>query len=99
MSRNDTNKYSFVFPQNNSTRKGINTVSRLVSARPRPLPPVIVRPPLNETVEEGKTVVLECRFMSDTDGYIQWLKHYQVNGSYFGPDNTPYVKRIKVGRL
>jgi len=60
-----------------------------------PHEPIITGPPRNATVEVGQTVVFECNVVSGPQPYIQWLKHYRVNGSYVD-DKDPYVDVIYV---
>jgi len=60
------------------------------------IPPVIDHRPQNRTVVVGGTAMFECRFMSDLNSHLQWLRHYQINGSYVNEENAPYVKVIKV---
>jgi len=53
--------------------------------------------PFNTTAVVGESVKLECKIeWSDLQPHFQWVKHYQVNGSYLAPDGTPYVNLIQV---
>ncbi|NWX86328.1 FGFR3 factor, partial [Rostratula benghalensis] len=54
--------------------------------------------PANQTVVVGSNVEFHCKVYSDAQPHIQWLKHVEVNGSKYGPDGTPYVTVLKVGR-
>lgn len=51
----------------------------------------------NQTVYMGEQARFECRFISDLQPHIRWLRHYSVNGSYFQNDDetTPYVKVVQ----
>lgn len=51
----------------------------------------------NQTVYIGERVRFECRFISDLQPHIKWLRHYAVNGSYYQNDEstTPHVKVIQ----
>lgn len=40
----------------------------------------------NQTVYVGQQARFECRFISDLQPHIRWLKHYEVNGSFFHND-------------
>ncbi|CAN7943703.1 unnamed protein product, partial [Ixodes hexagonus] len=48
----------------------------------------------NQTVYVGERARFECRFISDLQPHIRWLKHYAVNGSFFHNDEerSPRVK-------
>lgn len=52
--------------------------------------------PSNQTVYLGDTVVFECRFVSDLHPSMQWLKFYEVNGSWFDENDEPYAKQVRV---
>lgn len=59
-----------------------------------PLRPIIYEDSIqNLTVYVGQQARFECRFLSDLQPHIRWLRHYSVNGSYFQNDdmNSPYV--------
>uniref|UniRef100_A0A224YMV3 Fibroblast growth factor receptor n=1 Tax=Rhipicephalus zambeziensis TaxID=60191 RepID=A0A224YMV3_9ACAR len=59
-----------------------------------PLRPIIYEDSIqNLTVYVGQQARFECRFISDLQPHIRWLRHYSVNGSYFQNDDetTPYV--------
>jgi len=60
------------------------------------MPPIIILEPKNTTVTEGEDLMLECRIMSDPQPYLQWLKHYKVNGSLLNELGHSYVRVIKV---
>lgn len=53
--------------------------------------------PANQTVVVGSDVEFHCKVYSDAQPHIQWLKHIEVNGSRYGPDDVPYVNILKVG--
>uniref|UniRef100_A0A4W3H7L6 Fibroblast growth factor receptor n=2 Tax=Callorhinchus milii TaxID=7868 RepID=A0A4W3H7L6_CALMI len=52
--------------------------------------------PANKTAVLGSNVEFYCKVFSDAQPHIQWLKHVEVNGSRYGPDETPYVQVLKV---
>ncbi|KAK2187383.1 hypothetical protein NP493_167g01010 [Ridgeia piscesae] len=60
-----------------------------------PHPPIIQRAPKNQTVVVGGTARFECHIISDAQPHLQWLKHYQVNGSYLNEVSVPYVEIVK----
>lgn len=51
----------------------------------------------NQTVYVGQQVRFECRFISDLQPHVSWLRHYSVNGSWFQDDDetTPYVSVVQ----
>ncbi|XP_076586416.1 fibroblast growth factor receptor 1-A-like isoform X2 [Chaetodon auriga] len=51
--------------------------------------------PANRTVVVGSDVEFECKVFGDPQPHIQWLKHFEVNGSRVGPDGLPYVRVLK----
>ncbi|XP_064182452.1 fibroblast growth factor receptor 4-like isoform X1 [Anguilla rostrata] len=55
--------------------------------------------PANTTVVVGTDVRLYCKVYSDAQPHIQWLKHIERNGSFYGPDGVPYVQILKSGSL
>jgi len=59
--------------------------------------PVIEEAPYNRTLHVGETTQMRCRVLSSVHHHLQWLKHYQVNGSYFNDNKEPYVDIIQVG--
>lgn len=59
-----------------------------------PSEPVIVRAPHNQIYEVGQQATLQCDVNSDIPYAINWLKHYEVNGSYFDAIGAPYVTLI-----
>lgn len=66
-----------------------------IVARPPKMPPIIILEPKNTTVTEGEDLLLKCRIMSDPQPYLQWLKHYKVNGSLLNELGHSYVRVIK----
>uniref|UniRef100_A0A673LMG6 Fibroblast growth factor receptor n=1 Tax=Sinocyclocheilus rhinocerous TaxID=307959 RepID=A0A673LMG6_9TELE len=52
--------------------------------------------PANQTVVVGSDVEFHCKVYSDAQPHIQWLKHIEVNGSQYGPNDVPYVHILKV---
>ena len=57
--------------------------------------PMIVDDPKNQTVYVGDDVEIKCSVYTPTSVLIEWLKHYKVNGTYYGPLG-PYIERIQV---
>ncbi|XP_056006443.1 fibroblast growth factor receptor 4-like isoform X5 [Ostrea edulis] len=56
----------------------------------------VIQGPVNQTVTYRDDVKFECIVvMSDLQPHIQWLKHYQVNGSFTNEDEEPYVHIIQ----
>lgn len=49
----------------------------------------------NQTVYVGGRARFECRFLSDLQPRMRWLRHYSVNGSYSDSSETPYVKPLE----
>ncbi|KAM3611504.1 uncharacterized protein V6R79_019875 [Siganus canaliculatus] len=45
----------------------------------------------------GTDAELSCRVISDTEGTMQWMKSIEVNGSYVGPDQSPFFRVLKTG--
>jgi hypothetical protein len=61
--------------------------------------PIMEEVPSNQTAYIGETTEMRCRILSPVHHHLQWLKHYQVNGSYFNDDKEPYVHIIQVGEV
>ncbi|XP_076469664.1 fibroblast growth factor receptor 2-like isoform X2 [Babylonia areolata] len=60
----------------------------------------IIDGPKNQTVAVGDTATLRCEIvLSDLHPHIQWLKHYQVNGSYLSEDKEPYITVIQTATV
>nr|Q91743.1 RecName: Full=Fibroblast growth factor receptor 4; Short=FGFR-4; Flags: Precursor [Xenopus laevis]CAA61930.1 FGF receptor 4 [Xenopus laevis] len=55
--------------------------------------------PANTTARVGSDVEFYCKVYSDAQPHIQWLKHIEVNGSHFGPDDFPYVQVLKTADI
>nr|XP_022288762.1 fibroblast growth factor receptor 2-like isoform X2 [Crassostrea virginica] len=56
----------------------------------------VIQGPVNQTVTYMDDVRFDCIVvMSDLQPHIQWLKHYEVNGTYINEDNEPYVHIIQ----
>ncbi|XP_044022068.1 fibroblast growth factor receptor 3 isoform X3 [Siniperca chuatsi] len=55
--------------------------------------------PANQTVVVGSDVEFHCKVYSDAQPHIQWLKHIEVNGSRYGPDDIPYVSILKTAGI
>lgn len=51
--------------------------------------------PSNQTVYVGQQVKFECRFISDLQPQMRWLKHFQVNGSYLDSKGNPHVESVE----
>ncbi|XP_078668642.1 fibroblast growth factor receptor 2-like isoform X4 [Branchiostoma floridae x Branchiostoma belcheri] len=65
-----------------------------------PSPPVLAPGlPQNQTVVVGSTVDFQCRVFSDARPHIQWLKHYEVNGSYVDANGKPHVRVLKTSGI
>ncbi|KAJ8247128.1 hypothetical protein GJAV_G00259070 [Gymnothorax javanicus] len=55
--------------------------------------------PANTTAVVGSDVQLHCKVYSDAQPHIQWLKHIERNGSFYGTDGIAYVQVLKSGSL
>ncbi|XP_062909672.1 fibroblast growth factor receptor 4-like [Mobula hypostoma] len=55
--------------------------------------------PANKSAVVGSNVEFHCRVYSDAQPHIQWLKHVEVNGSRYGPDEAPYVQVLKTADI
>ncbi|KAK7455922.1 hypothetical protein BaRGS_00039435, partial [Batillaria attramentaria] len=56
----------------------------------------IIEGPKNQTVVIGANATLTCKIvLSDLHPHLQWLKHYQVNGSYVKENGQPFVTVIQ----
>eukprot|EP00106_Octopus_bimaculoides_P002097 XP_014769539.1 PREDICTED: fibroblast growth factor receptor 2-like [Octopus bimaculoides] len=52
--------------------------------------------PKNQTVTYGGTAKFMCKVMiSDLHPHLQWLRHYEVNGTYQTENGEPFVRVIK----
>lgn len=60
-------------------------------------PPDFTVVPENRTVLEGDDAELNCRYISGAAAYVQWVKHYTINGSYFSNSGIPYVQVVQSG--
>lgn len=49
----------------------------------------------NQTVYVGGRARFECRFLSDLQPRMRWLRHYSINGSYTDSSETPYVTPLE----
>ena len=49
----------------------------------------------NYTAYEGDNVTLDCEVMSTYTPIIQWVKHYQVNGSWKSPNDDIYSIKVR----
>jgi hypothetical protein len=58
------------------------------------MPPQIVSEMKNYTAYVGDNVTLECRVMSTYPPFIQWVKHYQVNGSLTGENKSQNARIV-----
>lgn len=53
----------------------------------------------NQTAKVGSNVTFTCKILvSDSQPMLQWLRHYQVNGSYVNADGEPYVHILQVSQ-
>ncbi len=59
-------------------------------------PPDFTVVPENRTVLEGDDAELNCRYISGAAAYVQWVKHYTVNGSYISKSGIPFVQVVQV---
>ena len=59
-----------------------------------PHPPIITESPSNQTAYVGETVKFRCVILSDLQPHIQWVKHYDVNGSYTDVNGSWYLTPI-----
>ncbi|KAG8197398.1 hypothetical protein JTE90_013518 [Oedothorax gibbosus] len=51
--------------------------------------------PSNQSARVGATARFECRFVSDLQPRMVFLRHFEVNGSYSDPDlDVPYVRPL-----
>ncbi|CAI9738965.1 fibroblast growth factor receptor 2-like isoform X1 [Octopus vulgaris] len=56
--------------------------------------------PKNQTVTYGETAKFMCKVMiSDLHPHLQWLRHYEVNGTYQTENGEPFVRVIKQSGL
>lgn len=77
-------------------REKVNNVS-FYEFSDRVLTKPVIHGPVNQTVTYLDDVKFECKVvMSDLQPHIQWLKHYQVNGSFENENEDPYVHIIQV---
>ncbi|KAK7482019.1 hypothetical protein BaRGS_00026711 [Batillaria attramentaria] len=60
----------------------------------------IIEGPKNQTVVIGANATLTCKIvLSDLHPHLQWLKHYQVNGSYVKENGQPFVTVIQTATV
>ncbi|GAB6024923.1 hypothetical protein CHUAL_010028 [Chamberlinius hualienensis] len=79
-----------------SNAHGSVNVTHTLNVKERfPHRPYFTSPMLNQTVYLGKDAYFECKFISDPQPHFQWLKRYQVNGSYVDKNNTPYFTDVR----
>jgi len=64
-----------------------------------PHPPIIRDTPGNQTAYVGATVTFRCSILSDLQPHIQWVKHYDVNGSYTDVNGSWYLTVISTVSL
>ncbi|XP_072533906.1 fibroblast growth factor receptor 3 isoform X1 [Salminus brasiliensis] len=55
--------------------------------------------PANQTVVVGSDVEFYCKVYSDAQPHIQWLKHFEVNGSRYSSNGAPYVTVLKTAGI
>nr|Q91147.1 RecName: Full=Fibroblast growth factor receptor 2; Short=FGFR-2; Flags: Precursor [Notophthalmus viridescens]AAA49395.1 fibroblast growth factor receptor 2 [Notophthalmus viridescens] len=51
--------------------------------------------PANTTTKVGGDAEFVCKVYSDAQPHIQWIRHFELNGSKIGPDGHPYLKVLK----
>ena len=73
-------------------------LSFFISARVPYHPPIITEKPHNQTVIVGDTADFVCKIRSDGQPHLQWLKHYQVNGSWTNENGVPFIHVVEVIR-
>ncbi|XP_041369087.1 fibroblast growth factor receptor 4-like isoform X2 [Gigantopelta aegis] len=60
----------------------------------------VIEGPKNQTVLLSDDAVFTCKIiLSDLHPHLQWLKHYQVNGSYMSPEGDPYVTVLQTSSV
>ena len=51
----------------------------------------------NVTVVEGQNATFTCKIlMSDSQPFLQWLKHYDINGSFTNSEGNPHINILQV---
>ncbi len=85
----------------NVTSIGVSVIKVLQRLFYFPATPIGTVPPTlqnlgNQTVVEGENVSISCIFFSPSIVDVQWLKHFQVNGSWKDENDYYYIKRIHV---
>ncbi|XP_055948043.1 fibroblast growth factor receptor 2-like isoform X1 [Argiope bruennichi] len=56
--------------------------------------PIFQEAPANQTVVVGGRAKFECKFISDLQPRVIWLRHFAVNGSYSDQSELPYIKPV-----
>ncbi|UYV60768.1 FGFR3 [Cordylochernes scorpioides] len=51
--------------------------------------------PENTTAILGSTVTFDCKFLSDLQPDLAWLRHTAVNGSFVDASGNPYIDKIE----
>ncbi|GFS78769.1 fibroblast growth factor receptor 2 [Nephila pilipes] len=58
--------------------------------------PIFQDSPTNVTVKVGGRARFECKFVSDLQPRVMWLRHFAVNGSYYSDQSElPYVEPVQ----
>lgn len=52
--------------------------------------------PSNKTVFVGDTVEFQCKFISDMQPSMRWLRFVQVNGSWTDENNVSFIEKVQV---
>ena len=50
----------------------------------------------NTTAHVGESLTLHCRVFSDGTPFIQWYRHFEINGSYTDEFGNPHEQVIPV---
>ncbi|CAL1277718.1 unnamed protein product [Larinioides sclopetarius] len=56
--------------------------------------PIFQEAPANQTVVVGGRAKFECKFISDLQPRVIWLRHFAVNGSYSDQSELPYIEPV-----
>ncbi|GFQ65868.1 fibroblast growth factor receptor 2 [Trichonephila clavata] len=57
--------------------------------------PIFQDSPANVTVQVGGRARFECKFVSDLQPKVMWLRHFAINGSYSDQYELPYVQAVQ----
>ncbi|XP_076461988.1 fibroblast growth factor receptor 2-like [Babylonia areolata] len=93
---NDNGQYTCVVSNKHGAINWTYTVDVMQRLSHKP----IIEGPKNLTVAVGETAVLTCKIViSDLHPHLQWLRHYQINGSYVSVNGDPYVTVIQTSTV